>query len=129
MKGLARYTISRALLSAAFAALLALGGLPWWGALLAGVLVFALFVWTVRSGRYVVHSERGVMALQDDEYTRAIRDRAARHGFSAVTLLLGGAVLYYGLIARMDMPVPVVGGALLLGWVVYVSSDFVARRG
>ena len=129
MKGLSRYYLSRALLSAALAALLVLGGLPWWGAVLAGVLVFALFVWAARSGRYVVHPERGVTALQDDEYTRAIRDRAARHGFAALSIVLGGVVLTYGLIARADVPVTVVGGALLLGWVVYFGSDWMARRG
>jgi hypothetical protein len=129
MKGLSFYCVSRALLSAALPALLALGGLPWWGAVLVAVLLLALFVWAVRSGRYVVHPERGVTAPQDDEYTRALRDRAARHGFAAFTLVLGGVILYYGLIARGDVPVAMVGAALLLGWIAYYGSDWVARRG
>jgi hypothetical protein len=128
MKGLYRYYLVRAVISAALAALVALAGAPWWGALLAGLVFFGLFVWAVRSGRYVVEPERGAAALRSDEYTRAIRDRATRYGFVAVMLALGAIVLYYGLIADADVPVAVVGGVLLIGWIVYFLSDLLARR-
>jgi hypothetical protein len=117
------------MISAAFAALAALAGAPWWAAVLAGIVPFGLFVWAVRSGRYVVHPEHGVTALRSDEYTRAIRDRSTRYAFVAVMLALGGIALYYGLIAHGDVPVPFVGGVLFLGWTVYFLSDFVSRRG
>ena len=129
MKGLSRYYLVRVVISAVLAALVALAGAPWWGAVLAGLVIFGLFVWAVRSGRYVVHPEHGATALRSDEYTRAIRDRATRYGFVAVMLALGGVALYYGLIARTDVPVPVVGGVLLIGWIVYFLSDLLARRG
>ena len=129
MKGLSRYYLVRAVISAAVAALAALAGAPWWTAVLAGIVPFGLFVWAVRSGRYVVHPEHGVTALRSDEYTRAIRDRSTRYAFVAVMLALGGIALYYGLIARTDVPVPVVGGVLFLGWIVYFLSDLLARRG
>lgn len=128
MKGLNRYYLVRAVISAALAALVALAGAPWWGALLAGLVIFGLFVWAVRSGRYVVQSERGATALRSDEYTRAIRDRATRYGFVALMLALGGVVLYYGLIAHADVPVAVVGGVLLIGWIAYFTTDILARR-
>ena len=128
MKGMSRYYLSRALVSAAVVVLLMLGGTPWWGAMLSGVIVFGLFVWAVRSGRYVVHPELGVTALRDDEYTRAIRDRAARYAFVAVTLILGGVGFYFGRIAHADVPVPVVSGVLFLGGIVYFASDFWSRR-
>ena len=128
MKGLSRYYLVRIVISAVLAALVALAGAPWWGAVLAGLVIFGLFVWAVRSGRYVVRPEHGAAALRSDEYTRAIRDRAARYGFVAVMLALGGVALYYGLIADADVPVPVTGGVLLLGWIVYFLSDLLARR-
>jgi hypothetical protein len=128
MKGLYRYYLVRAVISAVLAALVALAGAPWWGALLAGVVTFGLFVWAVRSGRYVVRPERGATALRSDEYTRAIRDRATRYGFVAVMLALGGVALYYGLIADADVPVSVVGGVLLIGWIAYFTTDILARR-
>jgi hypothetical protein len=129
MKGLSRYYLGRAMISAAFAALAALAGAPWWAAVLAGIVPFGLFVWAVRSGRYVVHPEHGVTALRTDEYTRAIRDRSTRYAFVAVMLALGGIALYYALIAHTDVPVPVVGGMLFLGWIVYFASDLLSRRG
>ena len=129
MTGLTRYYLVRVGISAVFATLLALVGAPWWSAVLAALALLGLFVWAVRSGRYVVQPERGATALRTDEYTRAIRDRATRYGFVSVMLALGGVVLYYGLIAAGDVPVAVIGGVLLIGWIVYFLSDLLARRG
>jgi hypothetical protein len=128
VKGLYLYYLGRAVISAAFAVLVALAGAPWWGAVLAGLVMLGLFVWAVRSGRYVVRPEQGVTALRSDEYTRAIRDRATRYGFVAVTLALGAIVIYYGTIAYTAVPIPVVSGALFLGWIVYFISDVWSRR-
>jgi hypothetical protein len=111
-----------------FAVLVDIAGAPWWGAGIAGIVIFGLFVWAVHSGRYVVHPEHGVTALRSDEYTRAIRDRATRYGFVAVTLALGVVAIYYGLIASTAVPVPVVGGILFLGWAVYYITDVWSRR-
>jgi hypothetical protein len=125
---LSRYYLGRALISTALALIVALAGVPWWGAVLAGLVFFGLFVWIARSGRYVVHPEYGATALRSDEYTRAIRDRATRYAFVALMLALGGAAVYFGLIAQADVPVPVLGGVLFLGWAVYFVMDWVSRR-
>jgi hypothetical protein len=128
VKELLPYYLGRASIAAAFAALVALLGAPWWGAVIAGIAMFGLFVWAVRSGRYVVRPEHGVTALRSDEYTRAVRDRATRYGFVAVTLALGAVTIYYGLIASTAVPVSVVGGILFLGWAVYYITDVWSRR-
>jgi len=128
MKELLPYYLGRAAISAVFAVLVDLAGAPWWGAVIAGIAMFGLFAWAVRSGRYVVRPEHGVTALRSDEYTRAIRDRATRYGFVAVTLALGVVAIYYGLIASAAVPVPVVGGILFLGWAVYYITDVWSRR-
>jgi len=128
MKEMLPYYLARAAISAVFGVLVALLGAPWWGAVIAGIAMFGLFAWAVRSGRYVVRPEHGVTALRSDEYTRAIRDRATRYGFVAVTLALGVVAIYYGLIASAAVPVPVVGGILFLDWAVYYITDVWSRR-
>ena len=92
MRGLSRYYLSRALVSAVLASLVALAGAPWWGAVLAGIVLFAFFIWAVRSGRYVVRPDHGAAPLRTDEYTRAIRDRATRHAFAALMLKQKGCI-------------------------------------
>jgi hypothetical protein len=128
MKEYLPYYLGRAVVSAAFGALVAIAGAPWWGAVIAGIVLFGLFIWAVRSGRYVVRPEHGVTALRTDEYTRAIRDRATRYAFVAIMLVLGGIALYYEFIAHATVPVSVVGGVIFLGWIVYFLSDVWSRR-
>ncbi|MBU0703152.1 MAG: hypothetical protein KKC18_04730 [Chloroflexi bacterium] len=91
MTGMSRYYLSRLLISAMLCGLLLLSGSPGWKAALAGASVFALFLWAPRSGRYAVHPERGITALQYDECTRAITDEAARIAFVVTMLALGGS--------------------------------------
>lgn len=69
------YYVSRAALSALFGWFLALSAGPWVGAL-AGILVFAGFVWYAHSGRYLVDTSNRLFPLRRDARASAIRDRA-----------------------------------------------------
>jgi hypothetical protein len=122
------YYIARALVSAALGVVFALAGLPWWGALIVAVGVFALFVWAPHSGRYLVQSQGGPTPLRHDERTAAIRNQAARNGFVGIMLALAAAILYFGLIAPGDLPVAVPSFTLALGASVYFVSDYWLRR-
>ena len=128
MTGLTRYYISRAVISLAFGGLLALTGFPWWTAVLVGLMVFALFLWAPRSGRYAVHPELGVTALRRDERTQAINDKAARNGFIVATLALAAMATYFGTTARSDVPILALHLSLVLGVLTYFLSDFWLRR-
>ena len=128
MTGMTRYYLSRALISVAFGGLFVLTGSPWWKATLAGIIPFALFLWAPRSGRYAVHPERGVTALQYDERTRVITDKAARIAFVATMLALGGLVVYFGSIPPADVPVHILNFVLVLGAVIYFAASFWLRR-
>jgi hypothetical protein len=128
MSGMSRYYISRALISGALGVFLALTGSQWWLAGLAGLIVFAYFLWAPRSGRYAVRPERGVTALRRDERTQAINDRAARNAFVATILTLAGIAVYFGTIAPADVPVAILDLALVFGMLTYFASDFWLRR-
>lgn len=128
MTGMSRYYVSRALVSAACSGLLALTGSPWWIAAGVGVIAFAFFLWAPHSGRYAVHPEFGVTALQRDERTQAINDHAARNAF-VVTMLAGAATaIYFGTVAHSSIPVMVLDRILALGAVSYFLSDLWLRR-
>ena len=122
------YTITRASISVALGGLLALSGLPWWGALLAGGMAFAFFLWAPRSGRYVVNPRDGVAPLRRDERTKAIRDQAARNAFSATMVALAVVAVYYGVIAQNDVPVTILNAILALGLLTFSVSDYWLRR-
>lgn len=128
MTGMSGYYITRALISVALGALLALAGLPWWGALLTSVGTFAFFLWVPSSGRYVVHPELGATAMRHDERTKAIRDRAARNAFIVTMLAVAGVTVYFGLIAPADVPTTILSLILALGTLTYFVSDFLLRR-
>lgn len=128
MTGKTRYYLSRAVLSAAFGGLFALGGSPWWMAALVGTLTFAFFLWAPRSGRYAVHFERGITALRRDERTQAINDKAARNAFIVTVLAAAGLVFYFGTIASADVPVHALNLVLILGMLTYFASDIRLRR-
>ncbi len=128
MTGLSRYYLSRALISLAFGGLLALTGSPWWMAVLVGLLVFALFLWAPRSGRYAVHPELGVTALRRDERTQVINDKAARNGFVVTILAIAAIATYFGTIAQTDVPILALHLSLVLGVMTYFFSDFWLRR-
>ncbi len=126
MSGMSAYYISRAIISAAFAVFLAVTGFELWMATLMGAIVFGLFLWAPRSGRYAVHPEFGVTALRRDERTQGINDRAARNAFVVVMLALAGLAIYFG--ATAFVPVRVLEYALILGVLTYFGSDLFLRR-
>lgn len=128
MTGMSRYYISRAVISAAFGLLLVLTGLEWWMATLMGVIVFALFLWAPRSGRYAVHPELGITALRRDECTHAINDKAARNAFIVTMLVMAGVAIYFGSIVPTNVPVIILDFVLALGVLTYFVSDFWLRR-
>ena len=128
MSGMSAYYISRAVISAASGVLLALTGLQWWMATLMGVIVFGLFLWAPRSGRYAVHPEFGVTALRRDERTQAINGKAARNAFIVTMLAIAGIAIYFGSIAPASVPVAMLQSMLILGALTYFVSDFFLRR-
>ena len=122
------YTITRASISVALGGLLALSGLPWWGALLAGGMAFAFFLWAPRGGRYVVKPLDGIAPLRRDERMKAIRDQAARNAFSATVVALAAVTIYFGVIALNDVPVTILNAILALGLLTYAATDYWLRR-
>lgn len=128
MTGKTRYYLSRAVLSAAFGSLFALGDGHWWTAALVGTLTFVFFLWAPHSGRYAVHFEYGVTALRRDERTQAINDQAARNAFIVTMLAAGGLVFYFGTIALADVPVHTLNLVLILGMLTYFATDIRLRR-
>lgn len=97
-------------------------------AILMGVIVFALFLWAPRSGRYAVHPELGITALRRDERTQAINDKAARNAFIVTMLGGAGVAIYFGSIAPANVPVIILDFVLALGVLTYFVSDFWLRR-
>jgi hypothetical protein len=128
MTGMMPYYISRAVMSVAFGALFAVTGSPWWTAILIGGLMFALFLWAPRSGRYSVHPEFGITALRRDERTQTINDQAARNAFVVSMLTLGGTAVYFGTFALAEVPVAVFKLILVIGVLTYFVSDLWLRQ-
>ena len=125
---MSRYYISRTLISAALGGLFALTGASWWMALLATATACAFFLWAPRSGRYAVHPKFGVTALRRDERTQAIRDRAARNAFVVTILAVAAIAVYFGSVARTDVPIAFLSGAIALAALTYFASDLWLRR-
>jgi hypothetical protein len=128
MNGMLRYYISRAILSAALGALLAITGLQWWIALLAGIAAFAFFLYAPRSGRYAVNPELGVTALRRDERTQLINAKAAVNAFVITILAMGGIAIYFGAIVSAAVPVIAISLTMLIAILTYFVSDFWLRR-
>jgi hypothetical protein len=128
MNGMTRYYVSRALISASLGGILAIAGLEWWLAALAGACIFALFLWAPISGRYAVHPDRGVTALRRDERTQMINDRAARNAFVVTVLLVAGINIYFGSIQPGNVPVNILSFVLFASVVTYFASDLSLRR-
>ncbi len=120
--------VSRAALAAIFGGALYLGGLPWWGAVPAGILVLVFFLAAPRSGRYVVEKEDGVAPLRRDERSRAIRDKAARNAFIVTVLAVAGLLLAYGRVLHAAVPVTALSAVLALAVITYAVSDLCLRR-
>jgi len=122
------YYLTRAAVAVAAGALLWLGGLTWWVATLAAILAMVFFVWAPRSGRYLTRAGGGAAPLRTDEWTRHVRDVAARNAL--VVGALGYAVVMIVAAVRDDETVSV-GVLSLLGFVVVlacVASDWWQRR-
>ena len=128
MTGMTWYHVSRAVISIAVGGLFVLAGAPWWMAAGVGVVALAFFIWVPRSGRYAVRPEDGVTALQRDERTQAITNRAARNGFALTMLSLAGLILYFELGASSDVPVSALALVLLIGTATHFVSDLWFRR-
>ena len=127
MTGMSSYYISRAFISVAFGVLWALTGSAWWMAVLVSAIMFALFLYAPRSGRYAVHPELGVMALQRDEHTQTINDKAARNAFVITMLVVMGVTVYFGAISSA-VPITALKLILALAALTYFLSDFWLRR-
>jgi len=122
------YYLSRVLISAALGGILALAGSPWWMSVSIGILALAFFVWAPRSGRYVVRAESGMAPLRRDERTQIINDRAARNAFVVSMLATAAAAIYFGLVARTNVPVMVLDITFAVGLLTYFVSDAILRR-
>jgi fatty acid desaturase len=128
MKGMSLYYASRAIVSTAFGVLFYLSGNSLWMALLIGSVAFAWFLWAPHSGRYAVHPEFGITALQRDEHTQQINDQAARNAFIVLSVAIAILSSYFGSVIRTDIPTRVLNYALILGALTYFVSDFQLRR-
>jgi hypothetical protein len=122
------YDVSRAALAVILGGALCLGGLPWWGAAPASILVLAFLLTARRSGRYVVQSEDGIAPLRRDERSRAIRDKAARNAFIVTVLAVAGLSIAYGRVLDAAVPGTALSVVLALAVVAYAVSDFYLRR-
>jgi len=128
MTGMSRYYISRILVSVAFGGLFALTGSPWWMAVLTSIVLIALFLYAPHSGRYAVHPGLGVMALQRDERTQTVTDRAARNAFVVTMLIIAGITIYFGSILMASVPIVALKLVLAVAALTYFLSDFWLRR-
>ena len=128
MTGMKAYYLSRAVISAGFGLLFGLSGSPWWTAVLVGAAAFAWFLAAPHIGRYSVHPEFGVTALRRDERSQGINDKATRNAFVISMLAVGGMIAYYAAFPAIAVPVAALRWILILGAVVYYSSDFWLRR-
>ena len=115
------YYISRAVLSALFGWFFSLNAGPWLG-VLAGILVYAGFLWYAHSGRYLVDTSNPLFPLRRDARAKAIRDRAT------VTAVAVAAFAFLGLSIVawfLDLDYQIGTLALVLGAVAYfVASNW-----
>jgi uncharacterized membrane protein len=95
-------------------AFLLLGG-SWWQAALVTGLALIFVWWAPRSGRYKVSPEKGLNAIQRDERTQAISDKAARNAWVVMMLSVAGLALYYGNTPNGAVPAQAINLLLLLG--------------
>jgi len=123
-----RYYFTRAVISIVFGGLVyVINGSPL-ASLISSVLVFIIFLFLSRSGRYRVIPQEGATALRRDEWTQNINQRSGRNAWVVVVITGSGLVLYYGLISPGDVPVGLLGALLLLGMFTYYISDFWLRK-
>jgi hypothetical protein len=121
------YYALRLAISAAAGGAFVLGGLPWWIGVPVSILMLFFFFAAPRSGRYVVRTEGGPTPLRRDERGQTIADKAARNGFIAIVIAMGGLTIAYGSFLEQPVPVAALGSVLGLGLAlalaVYALSD------
>ena len=67
-------------------------------------------------------------AARRDERTQAIADKAGRNSFLVLMLAVASIAVYFGSIARTDVPIALVCLLCLLGMVVHFAADIWLRR-
>jgi hypothetical protein len=67
-------------------------------------------------------------AVRRDERTQAIADKAARNSFIVLMLAVASIAVYFGSIARTDVPIAPVSLLGLLGMIVHFAADIWLRR-
>ena len=68
------------------------------------------------------------LAVRRYERTQAIADKAARNSFNVLMLAATSIAVYFGSIARTDVPIALVCLLGLLGMVVHFAADIWLRR-
>jgi len=66
--------------------------------------------------------------VRRDERTQAIVDKTARNSFIVLMLAVASTTVYFGSIARTDVPIALVCLLALLGMVVHFAVDIWLRR-
>lgn len=127
-KNMIPYYLSRTILSTAFGLLLFVTGSTLWTVIPISGLILALFLWAPHSGRYSVHPELGVTALQRDERTQVINDKAARNAFIVSMLTVGAIAVYFGLFGAINISISVFKIVLVIGGLTYFVSDLWLRK-
>lgn len=122
------YYVSRLMLALFFGMLFLLMGASWWFAC-GTVALITLVSWfrTPNSGRYVVNPEKGVRAIQRDQRTQQVVDKAGRNGFIALNLLFLGLVAYTKIAGIDSVPTFIIALMLGAGFGVYLISDIILR--
>jgi len=127
MNTLSKYYISRIFIAIAFGALARVTGASWPTTIGFAVGALAIFLYLPKSGRYLIQPRNSIAPFREDEFGRAIRNRAARDGF--VLLTLGFFVLHlYAAIAKTVIPASWFDALFVVGWLAYLISDFWRRR-
>jgi len=122
------YYLSRLMLALFFGALFLLMGATWWftGGVVALITLVSWFR-TPKSGRYVVQPEKGVRAIQRDERTQHIVDKASRNGFITLNLIFLGLIVYSKIAGTDSIPIFIVALMIGVGFGVYLISDVILR--
>jgi heme A synthase len=68
------------------------------------------------------------MALQRDERTQTVTDRAARNAFVVTMLVIAGMMIYFGSASIASVPIVALKLVLAVAALTYFLSDFWLRR-
>ena len=127
MSHLSKYYISRIFIAIAFGALARITGASWPVTIGFAGGALAVFLYLPKSGHYIVLPENSVTPFRTDEYSQAIREKAARDGF--VVLSLGFFLIHaYAQVAKVSIPIPWIDVLFGVGWATYLISDLWRRR-